>query len=264
MLKPTLLSLSLATACLVACYVSPTGRTRFNSKDDAQMDVLGAQAFDQILASPENAANVVRSGPLYDRVTNIITRLRDVANQTHPELNFQWDWVVLDDPATVNAFCLPGGKIAVYSGIMQVATDDSMLAAVIGHEIAHATAKHGATRISQQELLGVLTVPFADQSQATQETILGLLGAVANVSDAWQRNDELEADILGLRYLIHAGYDPNAAIAFWQKMEQLGESGTPEFLSTHPSHGTRIDMLQRAVANYQTMGDDAFRWDLYR
>ncbi len=174
---------------------------------------------------------------------------------------FEWE-VSLVDENQVNAFCLPGGKIVVYTGILPVAQNEAALATVMGHEMAHATSRHGSQRVLQQTLTQTamtgVAVSLGDMSYDQQRAIMGALGAGAKygVLMPFSRNDESEADEIGLMYMARAGYDPQEAIRFWQRMEQASQGGTPpEFMSTHPSHEHRIDQLQalmpKAMAEYQ-------------
>jgi predicted Zn-dependent protease len=161
--------------------------------------------------------------------------------------------VVFDAPQTVNAYALPGGKVAVYTGLLRVATSDDELAFVLGHEIAHVTSRHGAERATQA--LGVAAVgaaaAYETKDNKYRDLILAAYGGVSTLGTlAFSRQDESEADFIGLRYSSKAGYDPHAAIAFWQKMSAESEKAdnkTPEFLSTHPADERRIAALQQEL-----------------
>jgi predicted Zn-dependent protease len=166
--------------------------------------------------------------------------------------DFRWEFKVIEDEKNKNAFALPGGKVAVYTGILQVTRDDTGLAVVLGHEVSHAIARHGAERMSQGLLaqlgLAAVMVSMRDRDPKTVQTVGALLGAGAalGVILPYSRLQESEADRLGLIYMAKAGYDPRAAVEFWQRMEQASRGGAPpEFLSTHPSHGTRIGQIQQ-------------------
>jgi predicted Zn-dependent protease len=154
---------------------------------------------------------------------------------------------VVDDPKTVNAWALPGGKSAVFTGLLPVAKNDAQLAVVIGHEAAHAIARHGGERMSQQAALNVLVSAGFQLSEAdpgTQEAVLNALGLGTL---AFSRNQESEADHLGLLIAADAGFDPREAIPLWQNMAAAGGAGPPEFLSTHPSENTRIQRLNELM-----------------
>jgi predicted Zn-dependent protease len=154
----------------------------------------------------------------------------------------------------VNAFCLPGGKIVVYTGIIPVAKTDAGLATVMGHEMAHATLRHGSERLFKQQatqtVLTGISVSMGDMDYEQRRAIMGALGAGAQYGllMPFGRDHESEADALGLTYMARAGYDPREAIAFWERMaEASGGAQPPEFMSTHPAHGTRIERLKQLM-----------------
>ena len=213
--------------------------------DDQQMR-LGAQYYDEFLAESEEA--LVTSGPEFEFVREVTDRIIAQAAEHKPE--FRWEVSLIKNPQA-NAFCLPGGKMVVYTGILKPAGDAAGLATVLGHEAAHAVAEHGAERIFRQELTDT-AVQFAAGAFADDPTefrhIAGLLGAGAQVglSLPWSREQESEADHIGLIYMARAGYDPRAAVAFWQAMDEAskGAQRPPEYLSTHPESSTRIEQIE--------------------
>ena len=160
---------------------------------------------------------------------------------------------MIDYNRQINAFALPGGKVAVYTGLLPVARDDAGLAAVLGHEIAHVIARHGGERVSQELLVQAgLTATMAALSRGDPQTVRSvgsLLGAGAAVGLIlpWSREQESEADHLGLIWMAKAGYDPHAALDLWRRMGEAsrGRGEPPEFVSTHPSHGTRIRQIEQ-------------------
>ena len=164
--------------------------------------------------------------------------------------NFQWEVNVVNSKE-VNAWCMPGGKIVVYTGILPVTATDAGLATVLGHEIGHAIAGHSAERMSQElgsQILGAagsVALSKNPKAQTAFNTIYGLGGQVVMLS--WSRSQELEADRLGLTFMAMAGYNPELAVSFWQRMAQSsqGTQKPPEFLSTHPSDATRIAQIQK-------------------
>ena len=165
--------------------------------------------------------------------------------------NFAWEFNLVKDNQ-VNAFCMPGGKIVVYEGLLKLVSSDDELAVVVGHEVAHAVAKHSNERMSQQLMTQygaqILTQALSNKSAAIQKagsTIYGL-GAQYGVTLPFSRKHETEADYMGLIFMTMAGYDPNVAITFWQKMTAGGAS-VPEFMSTHPSDATRIKDIQKIL-----------------
>jgi metalloendopeptidase OMA1, mitochondrial len=223
-----------------------TGRTQRVNLTDQQQEQLGAQVYQQTLQ--ESAGVIVASGPEYEMVQRVADRIASVGAEDKPE--FEWEFALIDHPQA-NAFCLPGGKIVVYTGILPVAKTEAGLATVVGHEVAHATAEHGAERIFQQQLTQTAVQIVAAGSAETQqqyEQIAGLLGAGAQVGLTlpWGRDQESEADHIGLIYMARAGYDPAEAVGFWQRMERAhrDQPQPPEYLGTHPSSETRIEQIR--------------------
>jgi predicted Zn-dependent protease len=223
-----------------------TGReARVDMSDDQQMR-LGAQYYDEFLE--ESQAALVTAGPEFELVREVSDRIIEQAAEHKPD--FQWEVSLIDNPQA-NAFCLPGGKMVVYTGILDPAGDAAGLATVLGHEAAHAIAEHGAERIFRQQLTDT-AVQFAAGAFADDPAefrhIAGLLGAGAQVglSLPWSREQESEADHIGLIYMARAGYDPRAAVTFWQRMEEAtkGRQQPPEYLSTHPESRTRIEQIE--------------------
>ncbi len=231
-----LLVLPLAGA-LAACQTTPvTGRQSLNMFSTADDIQYGREAFQQVLASQK----LVTSGPELEMVKRAMTRLTSVADDP----GFEWEVALIDDDQTVNAFALPGGKMAVYTGILPVTETEKGLAVVMGHEIGHVVARHGTERVT-------LSAPF---DTVTQLLNLGdYAGLAASSLDMlltrpFGRKQESEADEIGLVYMARAGYDPRESISFWQRMESMSQGGgPPEFLSTHPSHETRIQLLKEKL-----------------
>ncbi len=229
--------------------VAVTGRKQFNMFSVDQDKELGTQAYAEVLKTEKLAD----SGANFDMVQRVVQRLAKVADDP----GFQWEAHVIDDPKTANAWCMPGGKIAVYTGILPLTQDETGLAVVLAHEIAHAIARHGTERMSSQQgvdvLLGVASTQWKEAAQYQE-----LIGTAVNVFAflPWGRDHELEADRIGLIYMARAGYDPRQSIEFWQRMSQNSAGkAPPEFLSTHPSDEHRIAQLQslmpEAVAAFE-------------
>ena len=257
-----LLPVGIAVAVIVFQFFSAekvtneAGRTARHALNPQQEETLGLRSYQQVLQE----SVVVKDGPEYELVVRVAQRL---AAATGPAATtFQWH-VSLVRSSQVNAFCLPGGKIVVYTGILPVAQTEAGLAAVMGHEMAHATLRHGSERLFQekatQTLLTGLQTSVGDLSYEQQRAVMGAIGAGARygVLLPFSRDHESEADKIGLFYMARAGYDPAEAVAFWQRMSQVGGSGgqSPEFMSTHPSDSTRIahlkQLLPQAQAEYQ-------------
>ena len=241
-------ALGLALVAVSGCATVPyTNRSQFIMMSESDDLKLGASAYQQVLKQ----AKIVRDPRLTEPVQRVGKRIAAVADKP----DYQWEFTVIDDPKQANAFCLPGGKVAVYTGIFPIAKDEAGLATVIGHEIAHALARHGAERMSTGMALQAAGVAVAiaagGQSAATQQAIMGAygLGAQVGVALPFSRSQESEADRIGLILMAKAGYDPEAALGLWQRMEQNGGGkGPPEWLSTHPTEGTRQEDIQGWIA----------------
>ena len=225
---------------LTGCATVPyTNRHQFNIISNDEEIQMGLQAYtdvkkkNKISHNPEVNAMVERVGK----------RIAAAANM--PE--YHWEFVVIDDPKTVNAFCLPGGKIAVYTGILPLTKDDNGLAVVLGHEVSHALAHHGAERISDQTLMTLpLTVLLQGKSEESQVLIQEAFGI--GVALPFGRKQESEADHIGLILMAKAGYDPRHAVEFWKRMAQeMQGKAPPAFLSDHPSDSQRIERIQQEL-----------------
>jgi predicted Zn-dependent protease len=231
--------------------VPVTGRTQKVAMSEKDQAKLGADAYAQVLN--QSAGEIVSSGPEADMVKRVGERIAAVADDP----GYDWEFTLLEDPQ-VNAWCLPGGKVAVYSGILAVTQDENGLAVVMAHEIAHAIAQHGAERMLQEQLtqlgLTAVSATLGGLSPQAQGAVLALFGAGAQfgVLLPFSRDMESEADHIGLIYMARAGYDPQAAVALWQRMsQQRTEPQVPEYASTHPSDATRIKDLQKWMPEAQ-------------
>ncbi|MDA9317282.1 M48 family metallopeptidase [Puniceicoccaceae bacterium] len=208
---------------------------------------MSAVEFDQLKQKTPISRN-----PTYNAMVNRVgERIAYVAAPDMP--NAQWEFVVFDDDDQINAFAMPGGKVAVYTGIFKVAKTDADLAVVIGHEVAHVAAGHGNERVSQQIVatgINLTAVALTQDMDNTQRQLLlaGLgAGTAVGVILPFSRYHESEADEIGLMYAAKAGYDPRAAIGFWERMEAQKSGSPPEFLSTHPSGSTRVRKLNELM-----------------
>lgn len=231
----------LVLPALLGCARVPyTNRSQLLLLSTAEENRLGAEAYQQVLAE----SRLDKNERVVGEVETVGRRIAQVADRP----DFQWRFVVIDDAKQVNAFCLPGGKVAVYAGILPVAQTTTGLAVVLGHEIAHALARHGAERMSQGMVVqagGAVLGGFLGGGPSASAIMAAYgLGSQVGVLLPYGRAQESEADHIGLILMARAGYDPRAAIAFWQRMERSGGGGTPEFLSTHPSHGTREEQIR--------------------
>ena len=239
-----IVTLMMLGTLLAACQNVPlTGRNQLQIVSEQQERRMGLAGFKEILAKEK----LSHDPAVNERIQRIGMRIAAATGRT----DYEWEFRVIDDDKTLNAFCLPGGKVAVYTGLLPVAQDDAGIAAVIGHEVAHAIARHGGERLSQEILVAGATVAtvVATRDPQKRDLYAGLLGAGAAVGFLlpYSRLHEAEADRMGLIYMAKAGYDPRAAIGLWQRMAEEGKGGTkpPELLSTHPADDTRIANLRR-------------------
>jgi predicted Zn-dependent protease len=241
---------ALVVVLLAACQQAPiTGRNQLILLPESQDAPMGLEAWQQIKADSQVANNP----KLNQRVQEVGRRIAAVS--PHPE----WDWeFTLFENDEPNAFALPGGKVGVNTGLFQVAKNDAQLAAVIGHEVAHAIARHGAERMSQgmMQQYGAAAIGIATGSGAYAQ--MAAQAATLLVTLPYSRTQEAEADHIGVFYMAEAGYDPREAIALWRNFESFGGGRPPEFLSTHPAPGSRIQELEalmpEALAVYQARG----------
>jgi metalloendopeptidase OMA1, mitochondrial len=225
-------------------FVNPeTGRKSHVAMSTREEALLGLQTYQQVLAQSER----IDAGPELEMIKRVASRLVSATGQAGSDFDWQ---VSLIRSSQVNAFCLAGGKVVVYAGILPVTQNEPALATVLGHEMAHATSRHGAQRVLQQNLaqtaLTGVAVSLSDMDYDKQRAVMGALGAGTQfgVLMPFSRKHESEADEIGLLYMARAGYDPRESIRFWQRMENAGGAQPPEFLSDHPSHGTRIQQLE--------------------
>jgi len=247
-------ALSLLALLAATCSTVPvTGRKSFNLVPDSQVNALGEQAFQSVKAK----SHLITSGADHARLLRVGKRIAAVAEAP----DFDWEFALIDDPKTANAFCLPGGKVAVYTGILPITRDDNGLAVVLSHEIAHAIARHGSERMTDDlalQLAGAgLQEVLQSRSATTQQVAMAAFGAGSTLGIVlpFSRSQESEADHIGLVLMGRAGYDPHAAPEFWRRMMASGKGSPPEFLSDHPSDERRTRDLERwmpeALAEYR-------------
>ncbi len=248
------LSLTIFFVSLMGCQSNPyTERSQLLLVPQSYENQMGAQAYQQVLNDPE--INIAQDSKTVELVQEVAGRIIEAAKQSKyskKAQTYEWDVSVIQDDQTMNAWALPGGKIAVYTGIFSVAKNTAGLAAIMGHEVVHALARHGAERMSHGLVTqtGLTAAAIALQTQglggvAGQGIMSALgLGAQVGVVLPFSREHESEADYIGLLLAAEAGYDPREAVKVWQRMKQATEGQPPEFLSTHPGHDTRIQQLQ--------------------
>ena len=249
------------------CETNPyTGRSQLLMSSVSEEAQMGAQAYEQVKSDPKMRPS--QDPREIEPVKRVAARIVEAAKRSkYAEVaqQFQWEVTVIKDDKTANAFALPGGKMAVYTGIFPMAKTEAGLAAVMGHEVVHALARHGAERMSQGQLTNAgLQVVGAAAGAAGGGGMLGQaamaalgVGAQVGVLLPFSRKHESEADYIGILLAADAGYDPRESIALWERMGQMSGGGAPsEFMSTHPSHETRIAQLKKwmpeAMAIYQT------------
>ncbi|MBL9216456.1 MAG: M48 family metallopeptidase [Opitutaceae bacterium] len=233
-----------ALGVLAGCYTVPeTGRQAMVMISPGEETQMGAAAFADIRAKEKVSLDPAAN----ERVRRVGARIAQAVGDALPSA--KWEFVVFDEPKTINAFALPGGKVGVYTGLLELATTDDELATVMGHEIAHVTARHGAERMSQgivTAAIGVAVGVATDNSRHRDLWRVGYGLAAGGTVLAFSRSHESEADYIGIRYAAKAGYNPMGAITFWQKMAKAKEGASPpKWLSTHPTHAQRISDLQK-------------------
>ncbi|WP_372521591.1 M48 family metallopeptidase [Sulfuricaulis sp.] len=235
----SLLTGGLLTGCAT---VPETGRSQLLLVSPAEESQLGFTEFEKLKksvpVSKDPAANA--------QLQRVGQRIAAVA----PLPNARWEFVLFDKPDVPNAFCLPGGKVGVYSGILPITRDDAGLATVIGHEVAHAVARHGAERMSQAEAFQILQeLALGSSSQTSRAAVQGAYGVFYALPHS--RGQELEADHLGVLYMARAGYEPREALAFWKRFAEYnnkhGGGKQIEFLSTHPLDDQRIRQIEGLI-----------------
>lgn len=229
---------------LHACATSPTGQRQLKLFPDSQMAEMGVAAYSEMKESTPTTQNSATAGYV-NCVAKAITDALDSEGS--------WEVTVFEDDQ-VNAFALPGGKIGVYTGLLNVTENQDQLATVLGHEVAHVLADHGNARVSanyatQAGLALATIIGTATIEDPNKRQLLGLLGVGAQVGLLlpYGRSQETEADIVGLELMAKAGFDPRESVPLWQNMAKAGSGGTPEFLSTHPSNERRIANLSREI-----------------
>ncbi|MGD2094951.1 MAG: M48 family metallopeptidase [Phycisphaerales bacterium] len=237
--------------------VAITGRKQFNIVPDSLMNSMSFQSYGQFLSQNKLSTNA-RQTQMVKRVGRKIQEAVERYCTENYRLDqirgYKWEFNLVEDDA-LNAWCMPGGKVVIYTGILEVTQNEAGLAVVMGHEIAHAFVKHGAERMTQSLLveLGGMALSKALEERPTQTQNLFLqsygIGTQVGVLLPFSRTHEKEADHLGLIFMAVAGYDPHEAVAFWQRMvaSKKGQAAPPEFLSTHPADSTRISNIRKLI-----------------
>lgn len=256
-MKRLFTSLFVGLSFVMACSTNPlTKKSQLTLLPESELQAMGTQQYQQFLSTNKVvSASSNRDAEMVKRVGQRIVKAVETyysQNGISDKLNgYKWEYNLVDDKA-INAWCMPGGKIVVYTGLLPVSQNEAALAVVIGHEVSHALLQHGNQRMSQgllQQLGGVaLSVAVANKPAETQNLFMTAYGAGTTVGVLlpFSRNQELEADRFGLIWTAMAGYNPQEAIGLWDRMENASQGQSPpEFLSTHPSEGRRKDQLQK-------------------
>lgn len=236
--------------------VAITGRKQFNIVPDTMMNSMSFQSCSEFLTANKLSTDTQKTRMVKEvgaRIQKAVEKYCAENNLSSQVKNYQWEFNLIEDP-NVNAWCMPGGKVVVYTGLLPVAKDEAGLAVVMGHEIAHAIAKHGAERMSQGlvvELGGMaLSEALANKPEQTKNLFMKSygIGSEVGVLLPYSRLHESEADRMGLIFMAMAGYNPNEAVGFWERMAAASKGQKPlELLSTHPADSTRINNIKRLI-----------------
>jgi predicted Zn-dependent protease len=258
----TLVIISLLLLALSACTTSPTGRSQFLIVSPASAIQQSRGAYQQAVDSFRDEQKIVDQPQVDSRVRRVAGRVVTAATQQYPQSsNWNWSVVIVDDDEVVNAWCMAGGKMAVYTGLFeQLSLTDDEFAQIMGHEISHALANHTAERMSRAMAiqLGLAAVSAATDGSGSAGKSAELLAQVA-LELPNSRTAEREADQLGMRLATLAGYDPEAAVTLWQKMSALNDDRPPAFLSTHPAPDDRQANLNRMIPTMRVINPKGIR-----
>ena len=255
-MKKQLIAFVVAALLLTSCGSVPiTGRKQLNLVSDSEVLSSSLSEYSSYMQGAKKSSNTTQSAMVTRVGKKIATATESYLNNnglSEEVKNFSWEFNLVQDDQ-LNAFCMPGGKIVVYEGLMKIVSSDDELAVVLGHEVAHAVAKHSNERMSQQILAQygaqVLSGALSNKSSAVKSVASSVYGIGAQYGMAlpFSRKHESEADYMGIILMTIAGYNPDVAVTFWQKMSASGSSSVPEFMSTHPSDATRISDIQKEL-----------------
>jgi predicted Zn-dependent protease len=252
-MKRVVFSLAIVVLCYACASVAVTGRKQLSLVPNDQIIGMSKEQYAQVLKENQMSSNqqqvemVKRVGTKIQKAVEAYMAEKGKSDELK---DFAWEFNLIQDDKTVNAWCMPGGKVAFYTAIMPICADENGVAVVMGHEVAHAIANHGAERMSQQMAaqmgLNVLGTALGQNPTQTKDLFMQAVGMGTNIGMLkFSRAHESEADHMGLIFMAMAGYDPNGAPKFWERMSAgSGGQQPPEFMSTHPSHETRIKDLQ--------------------
>ena len=249
-----------ALSLLVACTTVPiTGRSQLSLVPESEMQAMSFQQYREVISKGKLSADAAATQQVKtvgQRIQRAVETYMAQNNLSQELTGFQWEFNLLDSKE-VNAWCMPGGKVAVYTGILPIMKDENGMAVVMGHEIAHAIAKHSSERASQAMVaqgLGSSLGALAGQNPTTAKNVfLGAVGVGTQLKMlSFGRNQESEADRLGLIFMAMAGYDPHGAPTFWERMAAQSQGAPPQFLSTHPSDASRIAAINGHMTEAMT------------
>jgi predicted Zn-dependent protease len=242
---------------LFSCATAPvTERWGLHLVPDSELATMSYQEYSQVLKKSKLSTDMAKVSMVRrvgQRIATASEQLLNEKGQGADIRNYKWEFNLIEDDKTVNAWCMPGGKVAVYTGLLPISQDENGLAVVMGHEVAHAIAKHGNERMSQGLLAQFgaigLSVALAGNPGVTSDIFMQAYGVGTQVGFLlpYSRIHESEADHIGLILMAKAGYDPRGAIVLWQRMNAKGGSRPPEFLSTHPAPESRIRNIESLI-----------------
>lgn len=242
---------------LIGCSTVPiTGRKQLSFIPQGELLSLSDQSYQQVLSQSKLSTDAAQKQAVVEVGQKIAGAAETFMKENGMEkdlANYKWEFNLIDDPKTVNAFCMPGGKIVVYTGILPVTQDKNGLATVMSHEVAHAIANHGGERMSQELVVQAggmgLAQAMKSKPELAKKIAMQVYGAGSQVGVLlpYSRSHETEADHIGLVLMARAGYDPKTAVAFWERMNKISGAKPPEFLSTHPATSRRISDIQKEL-----------------
>ena len=242
--------------CLGCATVPLSGRKQLNLIPSSEINTLALQNYQEVLKESKlsnNQQQVALVKKVGKRLSTAVEEYMKAQGLQDRIKGFQWEFNLIQNDTTVNAWCMPGGKVAFYTGIMPICQNEDGVAVVMSHEISHAIAQHGNERMSQQLALNLggsaLSVALSQKPQLTQQLAMAAFGVGTQVGILlpYSRAQESEADELGIYFMAMAGYDPHVAVPFWQRMDAQGGSRPPEFLSTHPDPKNRIKNIEKTI-----------------
>ena len=255
-MKIKLVLSSITLFFIIACTtVAITGRQQFTIIPDTEMNAMSFTQYDEFLKSNEvitGSKEAVMVKTVGAKIQKAVEDYFAAQGMSSALVAYEWEFNLVNDDV-INAWCMPGGKVVFYTGIIPICQNEVGIAVVMGHEVAHAIAKHGNERMSQGMIVQLggmaLSKALEEKSEKTQQIFMAAfgLGSQVGVMLPFSRLHESEADEMGLIFMAMAGYDPNEAVNFWQRMADLGGQKPPEFLSTHPSDETRISKIKKAL-----------------